>query len=265
MKRATTYRRVSARPPNRRPPRNRRRLNPRRLLWPLVALVVLSGVAAGAYCALTSPKLRVERVRVVGVRLLDPAVIGAAARPALGQNILALSKTRIARRVLRRPEVESVRIGRILPRTLVVRVQEREPYLTLVSGGAFWLVDRSGLPFHQVAQAPRSVPIVELPPEADVAAGRPVHHPGLAAAMRCIEDCRSWNSRVGKISVDRAGNLCLNIGGEFYVKLGQPVGIPEKLATVSKILAARPEIGQKLLYIDVSCSERAVIKPKPGA
>ena len=249
----------------RRLPRNRRRFNFRRLVWPLAAVAILSGSGVGCYYLLTAPALRVNRIEVLGTHLLDRTAIEADAKPALGKNILLISKKQLAARIARHPELKSVSIGRALPRKIVVRVAERVPYLTAASGTGLWLVDSAGLPFHEVKRAPESIPLVEFPPEVRIISGRPVRHVSMKSAILCVRQCRAAGHRVSKISVDRAGNLCLNIGSRFYVKLGQPVEIPKKLANLSRILSAQPEIGEKAQYIDLSCSDRPAWRPKPDA
>lgn len=260
MRTAGTPRRTARAGRNRRrAPRNRRRFNLRRLVWPLLLLMALSAVGAGCYLLLTAPALSVTRVKVVGARLVDPRLIEADARSVIGRNILTVSKKRLAAQTMR-PEIRSVTIGRSLPRTVVVRVAERVPYLTVTDGRRFWLADRSGLPFHEVRSPADGIPLVALPTGVDVEPGRPIRHPSIRSAIGCIEECRVFRYKVSKISVDRAGNLCLNIGSKFYVKLGQPVAIPKKLAALSRMLSAKPEIGERALYIDVSCDDRPAVQ-----
>lgn len=267
MRRATGSRRYSTRARStrtsnrRRTYKNRRKFRLRRFLRPLMAAVTLSAVAAGCYYVLTLPALRVEEIKVTGTRLLSHGLVRTDAEPAIGRNILILSKNDIARRVMERPQVREVRVGRVLPGTVVVRVTEREPYVTITNRAGFWLVDKDGLPFHQVSGPAKRIPVVELPPGTYVKLGQPVKNSGMANASLCIENVRAFGQDVSKISVDHVGNLCLNIGSDFYVKLGQPVEIPEKLETLSKIL----KIGEKSLYIDVSCRDRPVVKPRSAA
>jgi hypothetical protein len=224
----------------------------------------MSGAAAGCYYLFTCPQLKITSVKVRGTNLINSAALAKDVEFAVGRNILIISRRQIASRIAKWPEVKDVTIGRVLPRTLVVRVQERRPYMALTNGSSFWLADETGLPFHQVNRIPKSVPLATFPPEIRVRLGHRITHSDFSDVMRCIQAARAIGCPVHKISVDRTGNLCLNMGSEFYVKLGQPVEIREKLETVSKILTARPDIGEKALYIDVSCNERPVWKPKLG-
>lgn len=250
--------------PGRKTRRNRRRFNIRVLLLPVVVLALSGAIGTGVHSLLTTPKLRVTTVAVRGAKLVSAADIQKDASIAIGRNIIALHRRDICERIMKRPEVKSVAVGRRLPKMVVVTVAERTPYLTLTNGAGFWLVDRGGLPFHRVSGAEKSVPLVTLPPGALVVPGRKVINSGLGNAMACMECSPSLSRRISKISVDRAGNVCLNMGSDFYVKLGQPVDIGQKMSKLSELIAAEPDIGKRVEYINVSCYEYPALKPKPA-
>ncbi|MBI2843738.1 MAG: FtsQ-type POTRA domain-containing protein [Armatimonadetes bacterium] len=265
MRRTRSARRTTRVYNRRRPARNRRKFRLRRLLWPLMSVVILSGLAAGCYYILTCPELQVEHIKVSGTRLISRAQIESELEQIRGSNILILSKDRIIKRIRQHPEVLDVKVGRLLPDTVIVRIKERRRYVTIDNGRGFWLADRKGIPFHCISTPPRSVPVVAVPEGSAVAPGRSTKNVNMNDVLRCLGDCRLVGQKVTKISVDRRGNLCLNMGSGFYVKLGQPVDIREKLQNVSKILTLRPEIGESALYIDVSCSDAPVWKPRAEA
>lgn len=207
-------------------------------------------------------------MKVVGTRLLNKKSIQADAEEVtIGKNILLLSKKNVAEEIRKgRPEIKEAKIGRVLPRTIVVRITERTPYVsaTIIGGKnpSYWLVDKSGIPFHEVSKPPDSAPVVEFAPKLKLrfVAGKTMKNRAFSSAIDCLENCRSAGYKTDKISVDQVGNLCLNIGSEFYVKLGQPIDVPKKLEVLSKILA-RPDIGS---YIDISCYERPAVGKKSG-
>ena len=249
----------------RRQPRNRRRFNARKLVWPLVSLAVVCGIAIGCYVLLTTPKLRITKLQVYGAKLVPASTIEANARVALNCNILTLSKNRILKRVMKHPEIKSVRIGRRLPRTVEIRVEERRPAAAATNGSGWWLVDEKGFPFHEVDSVPSALPVVELPPSTQLEAGRKVNAPAYPEAFGCLSAGRVAGYRVSKISVDQAGDLCLNIESDLYVKLGQPVQIEDKLKRVSRLLDRRPTILENGEYLDASCIYHEAWKKKSEA
>jgi cell division protein FtsQ len=246
-------------------PRNRRRFNVRRLLLPLVMIVIASCMGAGIHSILTNPKLRIETIIVTGPRLVPAPVLKADAAIALGRNILTVSGKSVVSRVMKHPEVREVTVGRRLPRTLVVKVVEKTPYFVLANGKGFWLVDKDGMPFHRVSKTIAKIPVVQIPAEVEVATGRKMTNHCLEYAIACMQASPSLTPRITKISVDRAANVCLNMGSGFYVKLGQPVEIQEKMTELSRILAAQPEIGNKVEYINMGCYQAPAIKLKSAA
>lgn len=233
------------------------------------------GIGYGCYQLLTTPKLSVTQVKIIGTRLVDAGSVELDVRSAVvGKNILLISRGRITEQVMKnRPEISKVGIGRILPRTVVVRVKERTPYAAVIpletseqkpQPQSYLLVDPEGIPFHISDILPRGVPVVELAREhySKLTLGEKPKNAPLSSAMACIFDCRNAECNIDKISVDPAGNLCLNIGSNFYIKFGQPVEIPEKLETLRKMLPALRDRGESLLYIDISCYEKPVWKRK---
>lgn len=240
-------------------------------------LLILTGIGMGCKYAVTTPELRISRVNVRGTRLLDETAVKTEVWRTIKsdnglfgryQNILTFSKTRILTNLKNHPEIKSVRIGRLLPRAVMVQVEEHKPCATVTNGQVFWLVEKNGLLFHQVHSVPSFTPAIILPPGTPVKLGQMAAGSGIAPALKCIG---LWNglvtdrkSRVSKISVDPVGNLCLNIGSEFYIKLGQPVEIAEKLKSLSRIIS-ETDIVDNALYIDVSCPGHEAWKSKPNS
>jgi hypothetical protein len=257
--------------------RNRRRFNYRKLIKPLLSLVILAAIGTGCYYLFTTPELQITQVKVQGTRLLDASEIKVQVGSAVvGKNILIIPKKQIIGQVVKnRPEIESIKIGRVLPETVIVKIQERRPDIVLsipkgvtTNGQMFdyWLVDKDGVIFHKVDRPWKSLTLIELPAESkkSMVLGKKARGLAYNNAIQCLKICRKTDYKIDKISVDPVGNLCLNIGSDFYVKLGQPVEIPEKLATLSeKILPALLEKGEQVLYIDITCYEKPAWKPKP--
>ena len=98
---------------------------------------------------------RVRRVEFAGLRYQSPAAaLTALALPRRVSLFDDLSAIRA--RALRIPGVRTAEIGRRLPGTLVVRVQERVPVALVPRGGLLRLMDASGavLPFDPARSAP---------------------------------------------------------------------------------------------------------------
>lgn len=245
---------------------------------------MLSGLSFGCYKLLTAPQLRITQVRVIGTKLVSADAVQADAKSvAFGKNILIFSKDQISLKTRKnRPEIQKITIGRILPRTIVLRITERKPFLALQNTKAtvvlatadagkqqpedvsFWLVDNAGTPFHKVKDAPSDLAIVDIPLEnnINIQPGKSIKDPSFMNALKCLRECNTISYKVSKISVDRVGNLCLNNRSNFYVKLGLPLDIPKKLKDLPRIVQGAQDRGLQLEYIDLSCPGRAAWKVK---
>ncbi|MHB0913026.1 MAG: cell division protein FtsQ/DivIB, partial [Armatimonadota bacterium] len=137
-------RKSTRRPTRARRPRRRRKSVFGRKLALFLALLFV-GVAL-VVTAVTSPYLYVTQKRVVGAETVSAEAILKAAKIAPETSILLLPKNEIAKRVKRNPVVKEVRVYRRLPNMVVLRIEEREPFLTLDAGGSFLLVDSKGVP-----------------------------------------------------------------------------------------------------------------------
>jgi len=228
----------------------------------VIAALLLGGLGTGAYFALTSPKLVVKQVRIIGAKRDLPARLIRSLSPGcVGKNILLVNKRKLFRLAKQEPEVERAYIRRSFPRTIVVRIQERAPYAVAQTGGASYLVDASGFAFRTCAQASSlGLPVVRVAGSDTVSLGQPCRD-GVRTALRCIDRASTFGLKVRKISVDPAGDMCLNVVSGFYVKIGSPVKLDRKLDVLGKMLDGRPEMFRRIEYVDVSNPEAPAIKP----
>jgi hypothetical protein len=92
----------------------------------------------------TSPSFALSTIRIEGTRRASPDLVRGAIRAHVGGNLLSLDLDRIASEVKAIPWVRSVVLKRILPATLRVEVEEREPSAQAVVDGAVRVVDETG-------------------------------------------------------------------------------------------------------------------------
>jgi len=253
--------------------RNRRRLTLRRVWKHLLLMAVAIGVCVGFFYTVSNPSLRISQVRVTGTKLVKAEDVENDVWHMLKsedgivtkhRNILFFPKRRIAAYVGRRPEIKYVSIGRVLPRTLVVSVAERQTEAVVTDGINSWMADEQGLLFHNASGCKVSAPVVLLPAGSVKADGRCTTKRSVKIALDCLHICQKHKIKTTKISVDREGNVCFNISGDFYAKLGQPTDMQTKIGAVAEILKKEPDIGERVIYIDVSCTEFPVVRPRSG-
>lgn len=131
----------------------------RRRLWRLVGVLIVLGVVGGLLlAAYFSPMLSVRSLEVRGAAVSaggarpDSGVvvpreeIVAVADVPLGTPLLQVDTAAVAQRVARIPVVESVRVDRKYPSTLVIEVRERQPSAVIdTADGQIGVMDGHGV------------------------------------------------------------------------------------------------------------------------
>jgi hypothetical protein len=246
----------------RRIPRNRPR--PNYLL--LFSVFVLSALSTtGIYYTLTTPKLDVRSIDIKGVHLADAKAIEQTASLAEGRNIILVRTSPIVRRVERLSEGRTVKIGRRFPNRMWLRVWERKPDAVLASGSGFYLVQADGFVFHRLVATPRGVPVIAIAGNERFVPGRNVRCASARYALEVLQIARAKAIRLGKISVDREGDMCLNMGSDFCVKLGQPDDMAAKMSVLQQALACRPSMVREGGYLNLTCPTNPARKPRMAA
>jgi cell division protein FtsQ len=105
----------------------------------------------------------VRRVEITGLQYLEPSKVIAALRLSPKASVFD-DPAPLARRVLALPGVTSAEVGRHVPGTLLVEVNEAVPVALTARGDALAMVDAAGrvLPFDPVASAP-DLPVAAVP------------------------------------------------------------------------------------------------------
>jgi len=240
-------------------PRNRRKPN-YALLMMLFAASALVGCAASF--AVQTPALAVKEVKIRGVRIADRPTVERTARAALGCNILLLRKGPILARLRGLSEVANVKMGRSLPDKVWVRVRERRPDAVLTNGRQFSLVQLDGLAFHSEKGPVAGVPLIEVSKCGSIEEGRKCSAQAVSDALEVLRVARKLGLSARKISVDPVGDMCLNMGGALYVKLGQSTDTARKMSLLRSALVYKPSLSKEAAYIDLSCPTAPVWRPR---
>jgi len=215
--------------------------------------------------ALRTPTLSIDQVQIKGIHLADKSAITTMAMQAHGQNILLLRKSPIIRKIREINEIKNVKMGRRFPNRVWVRVWERKPDVVITDNSCYCLAQSDGFMFHRTSGPVKGLPIVELGDSERVKAGKKVSSMIAQCALEVFKYARKDGLKLSKISVDPDGDMCLNMGSDFYVKLGQPDDIALKMSLLRNTLAHKPSIVRDGAYIDLSCPKYPVWKPKEVA
>jgi cell division septal protein FtsQ len=150
-----------------------------------IACAALLLVSLSPYALRHLDFFRVRRVEIAGLHYLEAAKIIAALKLSATASVFDDSRP-LEQRVRALPGVVEAEIGRRVPGTLTIRIQEADPVALTPRGERLALVDASGavLPFDPVASAP-DLPVLigGGPPVASALARARDYDPGLFARI----------------------------------------------------------------------------------
>jgi len=204
----------------------------------LVGVLLLATVASLAVYL-----LKVTSIQIVGTSALSPNDVLAASGLRGGERILWMRTGRIAARIESFPSVQGVEVERTLPGTIVIRVTERVPLVTLGRGLA---ADANGIVF-------------AYPPNAhipDLVGWRAPARPGavldggsraVLAALRVFP--MELRGRLRHISL--LGTVTMALDDGTQIRFGQPVDLDAKARAAVAVLATAAAKHEKLAYVDV--------------
>jgi cell division septal protein FtsQ len=136
----------------------------------LVLLVVLT-----AY----SPLLAVRTISIEGTSRIDAAAVSAALDDQLGRPLTLVDFGEVKSTLEKFPLIQSYVTEARPPDTLVVRIVERRPVVTVAAEGAFQLLDSAGVVVETTPARAPGYPMIDT-------AATPVDSPGYAAATAVL-------------------------------------------------------------------------------
>ncbi len=236
-----------------------------RLVAALVGLTALA-VAARAW----QRTLPLRSVRVDGAKLTDERELRRLAAVPTGGKLYDADAGAIARRVERNPFVRRATVGREVPGTLVVQVEERTPVAALRGeSGGLLLIDGDGVvlpdvPARQAALV-AGLPIlsgVRAQPGDRFASGRVRAALALLAALRT--DAPALGDRLSEFDLsDSTVITAFTVDGAVPVRF-DPTAPHRQVAALDAFWKAvvRPQGAASLAYIDVRYAGQVVARPR---
>lgn len=254
--------------------RQRRLLRP--VAWSVLAVLVLGAgatlvrtVQPGSTVASWRERLgatvglTVDEVVIQGREKTPEPLLRAALGINRGDKLLGFSLEAARARVEQLAWIQSATVERHLPGTIVVTLQERQPYAVWQSEGRFVLIDKQGQAVAKQDPAKDTVAFATLPlvvgtgaPEAaasllDLLAQYPALRTRVVAAVRVGQ--RRWNLR-------------LSTGCDVLLPEGQEA---VALARLQELQTTQQMLDRPLAVIDLRLPEKLVVRPgpepKPGA
>jgi len=236
----------------------------RLVLFSCSAVLVLSGGVLVAQILFESGYFGVEQIEIVNLKRLEADEIIAESNIKGGDNIFRLDLEEIGRKIEENPWVAKAEVGRVFPREVVIRIDERQPR-AIINLGYLYYVDGNAEIFKVLAADDRlDYPIItgidrnfllDNPEE-----GQQLLQNAMAVIDRLAERTVFSIDQVSEIHVDRDKSVVLTT-----YRAGVPVqlgfkGYREKLDRLERIY---PELEPKLpglKGIDLNVADRVIVK-----
>jgi cell division protein FtsQ len=218
----------------RRPPRRpsraalyRRKVVRRRVVAILVMLVVTVVVCTVWF----TPALGVREVEVRGTVDLTADEVRAAAAVEPGTPLVRLDVDAVAARVRELPRVAGVEVARVLPGTVRLTVDEREPVAVIKAAEGAHLVDVTGKDYATVVQPPIGLPELKVSSDA------------VASAVRVLTQLpEPVRKDVLTVTADSPSDIRLSLGGGREARWGSPADTPRKAAVLQVLLTRKGSV-----------------------
>ncbi|PZW37976.1 cell division protein FtsQ [Humitalea rosea] len=245
----------------------RRRPLLRPLGWGLAGLTVLGGLAIGVSAfdpasqaarllddqgtLATRLGLTIERVELHGRHNTPIDLVRGALGIVPGDPMFAFSPQAARERLETISWIAHARVERHLPDSIVVRIEEREPFALWQNAGQFSIIDRRG----RVVATERLDQFGPLPllvgSGADTTAG------ALVDALRAVPEVMTRVQALIRVA-DRRWNLRLHTGTDVLLPEGEE---PAAVARLAALQRSHGLLDRPLAAVDLRLADRMVLRP----
>ncbi len=239
------------------------------MIRPIVIASVLSTLAYGTHYlyqrALVSSALSIQSVRLHQVpnMLIEP--VRARLRPAYGKNLLALDLEALRASIEELPAVHSAGIRRVLPDSLIVSVEARDPKVSVVSDRNTYIIDREGVVLDTYDRQRTKLPKIRLVDGGSLesAAGQrltndPKHGRSLLSALAIVDWMAQTDAEfptpLDHIRIDASGVVLVTASRQLDIVLGDERRMDAKMEAVRSLLHANPPEDRSIIdarYTDI--------------
>ncbi len=215
----------------RRPPRRPTRadLYRRKVVRRRVAAILSMLVVTIVVCTVWfTPVLGVREVQVRDVVNLTGDEVRAAAAIEPGTPLVRLDVDAVAARVRALPRVAGVEVERVVPGTVRLTVDEREPVGVIIAPDGAHLVDVTGKDYATVVQPPDGLPELKVSPDA------------VAAAVTVLTQVpEALRNDVLSVTADSPSDVRLTLSGGREARWGSPEDTSRKAAVLAVLMTRK--------------------------
>jgi cell division protein FtsQ len=227
-----------------------------KLLKVLALLVVGAVLYQGVQAVSRSRSLQLDRFEVEGnteARISTETVI-AATGAEVGDQLLGISTEKVSEELEKLPWVAEASVERILPSTLRISIDEREPSFVIQTGQGPFLADGRGLVLQEGSED--LVNVVEMPL-------RPIRPGTRISTTEFVHAARILRSLpVTSIRAPSIDQIQLETGAGPLIFYGAAEKVDEKNFAVETLMESTKTASPKVAVIDVRVPERPVTRPR---
>jgi len=232
-------------------------------------ILALIGLVIGGYYFLSLPIWRITEIAVNGTNMLSANEIKDMSGIPLGENLFFTSFARARNNLRRITAIESFRLYRIPPGTVIVSITERKPIAVVLLAGKSAVVDKNGYILNRNSNLSLIIPnMTDLPVVAGLGSREVIDDEKIdPKASHLIADIIiELSNLLGSkhISLETGGfaKISFLLDDLLRVKVGRDEDIPRKMEVFKALLAKVSGNWAKVEYIDVRYPNNPVIKFK---
>lgn len=120
--------------------KNKRKLNTKLIKYIFIVILFIVLVI----CAMFSPLFNIKNIIIEENEKISKEEIISLSKLQVEENIFKLSKNKIEKQIKQNPYIESIKIERKLPSTVVIKVEERKQAYLLEYAGSYVYIDKQG-------------------------------------------------------------------------------------------------------------------------
>lgn len=228
----------------------------------LALLLVGAILYQGAQAVMRSRSLQLDNFEVEGnteARISTEAVIEATGAEA-GDQLLGISTRKVSEQLEKLPWVAEASVERILPSTLRISIDERNPSYVIQTGQGPFLADSRGLVLQEGSE--KLVNVVEMPLQA-IRPGTRISNPEFTHTSRILRSLpEAIRSRVTSVRAPSIDQIQLETGGGPMIYYGAAEKVEEKNFAVESLLERSESASPPVAVIDVRVPARPVTRPR---
>lgn len=231
------------------------------LLMPVIAATLIWGFRQFRH----SPLFRVQGVRVERCAQVSPQEVTDLLKLEADSNILLLDLSELAERARSHPWVQEASIGRRLPHTLVVKIEERRPACVLLGANPY-LVSEDGMILASLkGRTVADLPSFRLAEGGDFRMGERIDSSLFQRGQYFWRDLQQFLKgsaiQIREIYQAKDGSLSVSLGGGMPSLRLRPESLEEQAPRLMSVISRYGPGWRSLEYIDLRFSGKIILKP----